>query len=176
VNATVGELERFLAYVFQAKGRKRLLEEDIVSYVAHERRLLAPSKVRSLVQAAKARGHIKAAGAHAYELARELEDVRIEFDYRPDAGALEASLSQAPAAQAPLTLFRRIVRAIRDQSQDSEADIIAKVNQVQQSSGRLLRAEVAALVVAAQHGIEIMDLAKEVQDEIQRTSRPAGAR
>src|SRR5687768_2592020 len=101
----VGELERFIAFVFQAKGRKRLLEEDIVSFAAHERRMLAPSKVRTLVQAAKARGHIKTAGAHAFELARELEDVRVEFDYQPDAASLEASLVEKPAPQAPLTLF-----------------------------------------------------------------------
>lgn len=160
------ELERLLAYAFQATGRKRLLEEDLVRLLGHERRWLPPSRVRTLVQSARSQGLLRAAGAHAYELDLAGREVVLPVDYRPDVVALEGA-SAGPQATGGASLFRRIVRSITEQTRESETQVVAAVNQIQQESGNLLRADVAALVVARLRGVEVGALAGEAEAALQ---------
>lgn len=151
-----------MAYAYQASGRRRLLEEDIVRLVAHERRWLSPSKVRSLVQVGRDAGLLRSAGAHAYELADEHAETRLPIDYRPDLLALESGAVPAlPAAEQPL--FRRIVRFISERTRRAEPEVVSAINAYQAEVGGILRAEVAALVLARIYELdpsEFYDLAE----------------
>ena len=146
-------LTRLVAYAFQATGRRRLLEEDIVQPLSHERRWFAPSRVRAIVGAAKARGALRTAGAHAFEPSPEARDLVLPFDYRPDPGEIERELAAAPGSASTLPLFRRFLRAISAATQESESDLAAAVNRLQQSYGGLLTAETAAFVLARSRGV-----------------------
>ncbi|HLE47517.1 MAG TPA: DUF2240 family protein [Candidatus Thermoplasmatota archaeon] len=160
------ELEQLMVYAFQASARKRLLEEDLVRLLSHERHWFPPSRVRALVQSAKAQGCLRTAGAHAYELDLGGRDVTLPIDYRPDTVALEGA---SATAQAPggASLFRRLVRSIAEQTAETETQVVSAVNQVQLESGNLLRAEVAAMVVAGLRGIDVKSFHGEVEASLQ---------
>ncbi|MBI2077783.1 MAG: DUF2240 family protein [Euryarchaeota archaeon] len=163
---TAPELERLMAYAFQVSARRRLLEEDLVRLLSHERHWFPPSRVRALVQSARSAGLLRAAGAHAYELDLGGREVALPVDYRPDAVALEgpSATAQAPGGA---SLFRRLVRSIAEQTQEAETQVVAAVNQVQKENGDLLRAEVAALVVAGLRGIDVKAFEPEVAASLQ---------
>ena len=161
------ELVRLFATCYQAAGRKRLLEEDFVRLIALERRWVPPSLVRKLVAAARSQGLLRSAGAHAYELSILESDVRVPLDWRPSAESLEAALTGAAATPSPPPgLFKRIVTAVGGATGDSESSLVAGINQLQESSGRLLRADVAALVLAARAGLDVGDWCDEVDAAI----------
>lgn len=148
------ELARLMAYAFQATGRRRLLEEDIVRLVAHERRWLSPSRVRALVQLARDGGVLRAAGAHAFEFSDEYGGLTLPIDYRPDLAILESGVvAAAPVTDLPL--FRQVVRFISEGTQRSEPEVVSAINSYQEEVGGLLRAEVAALVVGRLYDLDV---------------------
>lgn len=169
---TATELQRLLAYAYQALGRRRLLEEDFVRLLSHERRWIAPSKARALVQAARIQGLLRSAGAHAYELAHEAQGVQVAVDYRPDAASLDAVLHQVPPANVPVPLFRRLVRAISDATRESEEAVVAAINQVQAETGGLLRAEVAALFLGRLREVDVSAFYEEAERLLQKSPAP----
>lgn len=164
------------AYAFRASGRKRLLEEDFVQLLAHERRFFPPSRVRALVQAGRGSGLLRSAGAHAFELSPDARDLGLPFDYRPDPAEVERVLGGpgAPAEAAPL--FRRLVRAVSAATHESETELVAAVNRLQQEHGGLLTAEAAAFVLARLRGVDVGDLGEELERSFQRSPSAAGAR
>lgn len=169
---TASELRRLVAYTYQALGRRRLLEEDFVRLLSHERRWIAPSKARALVQAARIQGLLRSAGAHAYEQAHEVQNVRVPVDYRPDAASLDAALQEAPPPHGTVPLFRRLVRAISEATHESEEAVVAAINQVQAEAGGLLRAEVAALFVARLREVDVGAFFDEAERRLQKSPAP----
>ena len=166
---------RLFAYTFQAAGRRRLLEEDIVQLLSHDRRWFPPSRVRAIVQAAKDRGVLRSAGVHAFEASPEARDLVLSLDYRPDSEELERELAAAPGSASTLPLFRRFLRAISSSTQESESELAAAVNLLQQSYGGLLTAETAAYVLARSRGVKVDALAEELELSFQKVKAP-GAR
>lgn len=168
------ELARLMAYAFQATGRRRLLEEDIVRLVAHERRWLSPSRVRAVVQLARDSGVLRAAGAHAFEFADEYASLSLPIDYRPDLASLESGVSAAaPAAELPL--FRQVVRFISERTQRSEPEVVSAINSYQEEVGGLLRAEVAALVVGRLYELDVSPFYEAAESQL-RQGLAKGAR
>ena len=163
---------KLFAYTFQAAGRRRLLEEDIVQLLSHDRRWFVPSRVRAIVQVAKAQGVLRSAGAHAFEASPETRELGLSLDYRPDPSEIERELAAAPGSVQTLPLFRRILRAISSSTSESESELAAAVNQLQQSYGGLLTAEAAAYVLAKSRGIQVDALAEELEASFQKTKAP----
>lgn len=166
---------RLFTYTFQAAGRRRLLEEDIVQLLSHERRWFAPSRVRAIVQLAKSRGILRAAGAHAFEASPDTRDLVLPFDYRPEPSEIERELAAAPGTAPTLPLFRRFLRAVSAATHESESELAAAVNHLQQSYGGLLTAETAAYVLAKSRGVAVDELAGELEDSFHKT-KAGGAR
>lgn len=164
-------LGRLVAYAFSASGRRRLLEEDFVKLLAHERRWFPPSKVRAFVQAARAQGALRAVGAHALELAPEWQGSLLPLDYRPDAAGLEAEAAGTPSAAPAVSLFRRIVRAWSERTQDSEGSIVAGINELQAETGGTISAEVAAVWWGALRGLDVAKWVPEVEASLRATAR-----
>jgi hypothetical protein len=159
---------RLFAYTFQAAGRRRLLEEDIVQLLSHERRWFPPSRARAIVRAAKAQGILRTAGAHAFEVSPETRDLVLPLDYRPEPAEIERALSATPGEAPTLPLFRRFLRAISSATHEPESDLAAAANHVQQTYGGLLTAETAALVLAKSRGVEVDALAEELEASFQK--------
>lgn len=163
------ELSRVMVYAYRATGRRRLLEEDLVRLLAHERRWLSPSRVRALVQSAREAGILRAVGAHAFELAEEFSDLGLPIDYRPDVAQLEAGAAvTAPSESLPL--FRQIVRFLSERTQRSEAEIVSAVNAYQAEVGGILRAEVAALVVGRLYELDVSPFYAPAEDLLRQGS------
>jgi hypothetical protein len=164
---------RLFAYTFQASGRRRLLEEDIVQLLSHERRWFPPSRVRALVDVAKSQGVLRVAGVHAFEASPEARELALSLDYRPDAAEIERELAAGPGSAPTLPLFRRFLRAISASTQESESELAAAVNLLQHSYGGLLTAETAAFVLARSRGVKVEALSEELEAGFQKVKSGA---
>lgn len=164
------ELARLVAYVFQTSGRRRISEEDWVRVLSFERAWLAPGKAKKAAAAARGLGLLRNAGDRDFEMGLEAEGLQLPIDYRPDVARLEAEPGAAAPSATPqaLPLFRRIAQAIAQGTNQSEAEVIGRINATQAGLGGLLSGEVAALYYGALNKVDLSMFF----DEAERSRQP----
>lgn len=162
-----GQVARLVSYVFQTTGRRRIGEDDWVRILCYERKWGTPSQMRRLAGAARSLGLLRNAGERDFEMGLEAEGITLPLDYVPDLPALERFLQiQTPAGEvqeSSLPLFRRLVRFIANALKVTETEVVGRVNGLQQSTGGLLTAEVAALYYARLQGVDVGSFLTDVE-------------
>ncbi len=163
------ELAALVAYVFQTLGRRRIGDADWVRVLSLDRKWVQPSTARRLAGAAREAGLLRNAGERDYEIGLEAEGIPLPVDYRPDVNllaALPGPADPAAAASPDLPLFRRIVQRIARDLNQSEPDVISRVNTLQHSTGDLLSAEVAALYLARLNDVDMHEFFEAVAQRL----------
>ena len=153
-----------LRYAFDTASKRRLTEEDFVRIHAFDRRWLSPGHVRRAVAAGVRSGLLAPSGEDAFEPGFDLEEIRVPFDWAPEAEALSADVEAAGDVKEPaeaVPLFRRIVRRVASQTSQSDAEVVAASNEQQAAMGGLVTAEVAALIYARLQDVEVDAFLKE---------------
>lgn len=119
-----------------------------------ERQWAPPSRARRLVAAARTLGLVRNAGDRDYEIGLEAEGLHLPVDYRPNLEAVEV-LQPSTAAEVALPLFRRLVQTIAQRLNQTETEVVGRVNATQRAFGGLLTAEAAALHYGALQGVDV---------------------
>ena len=151
----MGDLENAIAAVFRAKGLSSLPEKEFVMFVSMTKRWLTPAEAQKLLDAGLAGKLLKRDGA---DVSPTFDPAAIEIpvNYAPD----KKMLSQA----APEGLFPILVRKLCDATRFSRREVVALVNRKQEEAN--VEIEVAAMRVAAEHGIQVAEFSKQAREEI----------
>lgn len=137
-------------------------------YVSLDRGWISPKLARQALASAIQRGYLDEVGPEV-QLAFDLEDVRVPFDWVPDAGALAQELSEdapEPTNASDVPLFIRIARRVASRTQQSTAEVVAAANKQQASLDGLLTAEASALLIARLNGVDVAEFLDEAWAEI----------
>ena len=151
----MGDLENAIAAVFKAKGLASVPEKEFVMFVSMTKRWLTPAEAQRLLDA----------GLAAKLLRRDGGDVAPTFD----PAAVEIPPGYAPDKKmlvqaAPEGLFPVLVRKLCDATRMSRREVVAIVNRKQEEAN--VEIEVAAMLVAAEHGIQVSEYAGQARAEI----------
>jgi hypothetical protein len=170
------ELQKAVAVVFKRKGKKMLSEVEFVQVLAYEMRFsgpsagkLTPKDAQTILDMAKRSGLVVASN-DLIKMTYDYADADVAYNYYPDKAALLARPAEAAKLDVGVkepkqaSLFSRLVTMISQGGQKREA--VARINRVQERLS--VDAEVAALVVARESGIDISPYIEEARLEIMR--------
>lgn len=134
-----------VAVPFKKRGKKSLKISDFIFALSLDLKWGPPDKVRALLQEAEKEGLVSLEGemVHATD----------------ETGSLEIPAGFKPAATE--TIFDRCIRLIISSTGMSRREVIAIVNERQDSLQRLVELDAVALLVAKELGLEVADMAEE---------------
>jgi hypothetical protein len=152
----MSDLETCLAMLFKRKGKNVLSEKEFVFAASMDYRWFTPKEAQSLLDIGikkrlleRTDGFVKPSFAY--------KDLGAPVNFKPSKDILKE-----PAE--PETTFARIINAISRGTGQKKRDIVARINKVQERLG--VDAEVAALAVARENGIDIAEFVDEVRKEV----------
>jgi hypothetical protein len=152
----MSDLEICLATLFKRKGKNVLSEKEFVFAASMDYRWFTPKEAQSLLDL----------GIRKRLLERTDGFVKPAFTYKE----VEAPVNFKPSKDIlkeltePETTFARILDTISRNTGQKKRDIVARINRVQERLG--VDAEVAALAVAKENGVDISEFAEEVRKEV----------
>jgi hypothetical protein len=151
----MGDLDVAIAAVFKAKGLSTLPEKEFVMFVSMTKRWLTPAEAQRLLDA----------GLESKLLERRGADVAPTFDPStvqvPPNFVMDKTVIARPQADG---LFHALVRKICDATKLGRREVVALVNRKQEEAN--VEIEVAAMLVAAENGIDVAGYAGQAREEI----------
>lgn len=134
-----------VAVPFKKRGKNSLKISDFIFALSLDLKWGPPDKVRALLQEAEKDGLVRLDGemVHATE----------------EAGSLEIPVGFKPTATE--TIFDRSIRLIISSTGMSRKEVIAMINERQDSLQRLVELDAVALLVARELGLDVADMAQE---------------
>lgn len=157
----MSELEITLAQIFRKKGKSSLSEKDFVFAASLDFRWFSPKEAQKLLELGLDGGLLKSDGG----------SISPTFDYKavevPKGFAPTADVLAAPVQ--PKGMFLKIVDAVSAKTDMPAKDLISQINQTQDRMG--VEVEVAALIVAKNHGVDVSEFLDSVEEEIGKRFR-----
>jgi hypothetical protein len=141
-----------VAAPFKQKGRTRIAEQAFVVALSLDRDWMSPDQAKRLLAVATGEGLIERVDGEL-EATFDPDGVSIPEEFTPD-----ASLFQERSA------FERALDALVDADHDRQ-ETVAAVNRLQQELG--LTADVAAVVYARRHGVDVEGAAQKARADLQ---------
>jgi len=139
-----------VATPFKKRGKKSLKISDFIFALSLDLKWGPPEKVRALLREAEAEGMVKMEG----------EMVNAIFD----AEAVEGPLGFKPSSEEGI--LDQGIRLITSQTGMSRKEVIALANEKQDSLKRLVELDAVVLLVAAEMGIDVRDLAARAYENL----------
>ncbi len=139
-----------VATPFKKRGKKSLKISDFIFALSLDLKWGPPEKVRALLREAEAEGMVKMEG----------EMVNAIFD----AEAVEVPLGFKPSSEEGI--LDQGIRLITSQTGMSRKEVIALANEKQDSLKRLVELDAVVLLVAAEMGIDVRDLAARAYENL----------
>jgi len=143
------ELKKCLTMIFRRKGKETLGEHEFVYAASMDMHWFPPKEAQKLLDVAMREGLLKLSHgmlSPTFELVEE----NLELDYRPPGNMLESHTKPEKK-----DLFSEITGKIMSGARLPKKEVVAKINKVRERMD--VDVEVAALVVARGHGIDIGD-------------------
>ncbi len=138
------EKRYLVALPFKKRGKNSLKISDFIFALSLDMKWGPPEKVRVLLMEAEKEGLVRIDGDSVHSLSRD--DIEIPVGFKP------ASTE---------SIFERAVRLISSKTGMSRKEIIAMINERQDSLQRLVELDAVALLVARELDIDVSDMAKE---------------
>ncbi|MFH0816696.1 MAG: DUF2240 family protein [Methanobacteriota archaeon] len=148
-------MESAIAAVFKAKGLASVPEKEFVMFVSMTKRWLTPAEGQRLLEVGLAAKLLERRGADV-KPTFDPAAVNIPANFAPDKNVL--------AHSQPEGLFPVIVRKIGDATKLGRREVVAMINRRQEEAN--VEIEVAAMLVAAEHGIAIAEYVGQARAEI----------
>ena len=139
------EQSYLVAMPFKKRGKKSMKMSDFIFALSLDLKWGSPEKVRALLRMAEKEGMVSTDG----------DMLHANFDLE----AVEIPLGFKPATEEGI--FERGVRLITQATGMTKKEVIALVNERQDSLKRLVDLDAVVLVVARELGIDVKDLASE---------------
>ena len=152
----MSEIEVALAQLFRKKGKSSLTEKEFVFAASLDLRWFTPKDAQKFLDISM----------DSELLVLDSEKVKPTFDYK----SIEIPKGYAPAIELlqssvkPKGIFLKVIDQISTEKDISSKDIISEVNQTQDRMN--IAVEVAALIVARKHGIDVSGYIDQVEEDI----------
>ena len=152
----MSEIEVALAQLFRKKGKSSLTEKEFVFAASLDLRWFTPKEAQKFLDISM----------DSELLALDGDKVKPTFDYK----SVEIPKGYAPtiellqSAVKPKGIFLKIIDQISTEKDIPSKDVISAVNQTQDRMN--IAVEVAALIVARQHGIDVSEYIDQVEEDV----------
>jgi hypothetical protein len=151
----VDELMEALSYLYQRKGTDVISEKELVLSVSMDLGWFSPNEAKELVKICSELKLLKKT-EHGLVPTFDYNSISVPIDLRPSKNILKLE------SQEPLLLS--IVRRIESKSQKKRNMIMAEINKKQVALN--VEIEVAAIIVAKYHGVDVSGYLREAESEI----------
>ncbi len=152
----MGEMEIALAQLYRKKGKSALTEKEFVFAASLDLRWFVPKEAQKFLDLAKEGELVKLEG-EKLKPTFDHKGIDIPKGYKPGPELLKTSAK-------PKGIMLKIVDLISLEKGMASKDIISEINNTQDRMG--LDVEVAALIVAKRHGLDISEYLDTVEEEI----------
>lgn len=136
-----------VALPFKKRGKSSLKISDFIFALSLDMKWGAPEKVRALLMEAEKEGLVRIDG----DVVHSTKDIEIPVGFKP-----------APVE----SIFERAVRMISSKTGMSRKEIIAMINERQDSLQRLVELDAVALLVARELEIDVSGMAREAYENL----------
>lgn len=180
----MSELQKTVTVVFNRKGKKLLSEREFINALFFEMKWADPSgagrieakEAQRILEAAMRRGLLELADGYVRP-SFDLKAVEVPLNYKPTRDLLrdlgEGGSASAPpsGAQAdkkaePLPVFSVLIDDIAAKSGWNKRDVVSRINKVVERLS--VDAEVAALLIGKDVGVDVGKYLLEVKEEVLR--------
>ncbi|MDH7597750.1 MAG: DUF2240 family protein [Methanothrix sp.] len=141
------EKRYLVALPFKKRGKSSLKISDFIFALSLDMKWGPPEKVRALLMEAEKEGLVRIDG----DVVHSREDIEIPVGFKP-----------TPVE----SIFERAVRMISSKTGMSRKEIIAMINERQDSLQRLVELDAVALLVARELEIDVADMAREAYQSL----------
>jgi hypothetical protein len=149
------DLKQTIAYLYQREGKSTLTNKEIELTVSHGLGWFNPEEARRMVEVAVNSGL----------LTEDRDGLKPSFDYKKVELPLELKPTKDILELPPQEpIFLRIVNRISDETQLDNKIIIAEINQ--KVAQLKIELEVAALLIARKHDIDVSEFFDDVEHEV----------
>ncbi len=149
-------LKKTIASAFKSKGKKRMDRKELTYTLSFDLKYFSHETSRKVVEHAERKGLLEEIDG-IMEPSFEIDEEVVEPDFKPDVNRIFYDEG----------VFERIVDRIASETGKDRNMIIADINQKQLNLGNIMNIEVAALIYAAENGIDVGDLIYEVERELE---------
>lgn len=150
------ELEVALAQVFNKKGKGELAEKDFVFTASFDLRWFTPKEAQRFLDLS-IESELLVLDDGKVRPAFDHRSVKAPSGYKPSAGLLKAPVK-------PKGIFLKLVDQVSAEKEIPTKTVISEVNAVQDRMG--VDTEVAALIVARSHGVDVAKYLDEVEEGV----------
>ncbi|HSV42099.1 MAG TPA: DUF2240 family protein [Methanomassiliicoccales archaeon] len=180
----MSELQKTVTVVFNRKGKKLLSEREFINALFFEMKWADPSgagrieakESQRILEAAMRRGLLELADGYVRPTF-DLKAVDVPLNYKPTRDLLkdlgEGGSASAPPSRAradkkaePLPVFSVLVDDIAAKSGWNKRDVVSRINKVMERLS--VDAEVAALLIGKDVGVDVGKYLLEVKEEVLR--------
>ena len=152
----MSEIEVALAQLFRKKGKSSLTEKEFVFAASLDLRWFTPKEAQKFLDISMD-SDLVALDGDKVKPTFDYKSVKIPKGYAPALELLQSSIK-------PKGIFLKIIDQISTEKDIPSKDVISAVNQTQDRMN--IAVEVAALIVARQHGIDVSEYIDQVEEDI----------
>ena len=152
----MSEIEVALAQLFRKKGKSSLTEKEFVFAASLDLRWFTPKEAQKFLDIS-IESELLALGDDKVKPTFDYKNVEIPKGYVPATELLQSAVK-------PKGIFLKIIDHIATEKNMPSKDIISAVNQTQDRMN--ISVEVAALIVARQHGIDVSQYIDQIEEDV----------
>ncbi len=150
------EVKKAIAFLFKRKGRDSMLEKDFVMSASMDLGWFPPREAQRLMQLGLDSKLLQASDGKLRP-AFDISVIDVPLDYTPPSTLLQAAVVSP-------NMFARILERIAAETKLERRQVVSMINSAQDKLD--VEAEVAALIVGMDMGIDISDLLEDTEKEI----------
>lgn len=162
------EIKQSLKMLFDHFGSSKISEKDFIMGTSMDLRWFSPKDAQKFYESALDRGLISV-DSEGVSLQFDNSSVNVPLDFIPSDRVLQPSKPDGASAEASLLMI--LVDEVIKKSELSKKDVISRINRKKEKLG--IDIEVAAMLVASAHGIDITGYSGRVEKEITARYAPS---
>ncbi len=150
-------LKEIIAAVFRSRGKRRMRESEVIYTMSFDLNWFTHEESRKVVEVAKKTGLLEEEDGEL-KPAFDVDNIEITPGFKPDADLL------------PKSVVDEIISEISEKTGRKYQEVVSMINAEQERMRNLVSFEVAALIVAKRHGVDIGKYLEEVERSLYEIS------
>jgi len=146
-------IKKVIAAAYKSKGKKEMSKSELIHTLSFDLKFFSHDTSKKVVEYAAKNKVV--GGKEKIKPLFDLNSVEIQPDFKPDVKKLFSS-----------SLFDKLIGEIAEKVGKNHSEVVAMVNGRQEKFNNLLAAEVVALIIAKEIGIDITKYIGEVEREV----------
>ena len=146
-------IKKVIAAAYKSKGKKEMSKSELIHTLSFDLKFFSHDTSKKVVEYAAKNKVV--GGKEKIKPLFDLNSVEIQPGFKPDVKKLFSS-----------SLFDKLIGEIAEKVGKNHSEVVAMVNGRQEKFNNLLAAEVVALIIAKEIGIDITKYIDEVEKEV----------